>query len=338
MDANALVCDEEQQFTFADVVLPEPGDGDLFVRTLYSGVSVGTEFALIRGKLSWGPYPLCTGYQGVGVVEAAGAGVQGFGPGDRVYYRHNRRIQLPDGGPVSAVSGVHCSWAVIDMADDPQVERLPEGVAADAASLFVMPAVGLHGVDMANPRAGEVVVVFGVGLIGLGVAAAAAHRGCCVVAVDKQADRLAVARKLGAGHLICAQEQDVGEAVGAVAPAGADVVFECTGVPECLDMAIPLCRRFGRFVLQGNYGAEPISWRFLPAHGRQLTMHFPCDDGGPACRSAVLRNMASGALAWGETITHRVPAQGSADFHAQINAGSVEGLVGAVICWEGEGA
>ena len=39
----------------------------------------------------------------------------------------------------------------------------------EVASMFVMPAVGLYGVDMANPRTGEFVVVYGVGLIGLGV-------------------------------------------------------------------------------------------------------------------------------------------------------------------------
>jgi 2-desacetyl-2-hydroxyethyl bacteriochlorophyllide A dehydrogenase len=332
LDARALACDKEQQFSMADVVLPDPGEHDLVVRTLCSGVSVGTEFALIRGDLSWGPYPLCTGYQGVGVVERSG--MEAFGAGDLVYYRHNRRIRLPDGQPVSSVSGVHCSRAVIDTSDDPQVARLPEGVEPDVGSLFVMPAVGLHGVDMANPRTGQVVVVHGVGLIGLGVVAACAQRGCVVVAVDMLPERLEVAGRLGAEHLVRADEGDVADAVHDLAPGGAHVVFECTGRPQCLDAAIALCRRFGTFVLQGNYGAAPVSWHFLPAHGRQLTMLFPCDDGGPDCRRAVLANMASGALAWDETVTHRVPAAEAADFYRRIGEGAVEGLVGAVIRWE----
>jgi len=40
--------------------------------------SVPTEFALVRNKISWGPYPLCTGYQGTGVIEAVGAEVEGL--------------------------------------------------------------------------------------------------------------------------------------------------------------------------------------------------------------------------------------------------------------------
>ena len=65
MEAKALICEEDGNFSCADVTLPEPGPEHVVVRTLYSGVSIGTEFALIHNKLSWGPYPLCPGYQGV---------------------------------------------------------------------------------------------------------------------------------------------------------------------------------------------------------------------------------------------------------------------------------
>jgi len=333
VDAKALVCDENRRFTLADAILPDPGDSDILIRTLYSGVSVGTEFALIRNKLSWGPYPICTGYQAVGVIERTGSGVQGFEAGQVVYYRHNRRIQLRDGPRVSGVSGTHCSHALVDMGGNPQVAPLPDGVAEDAGSLFVMPSVGLHGVDMANPRTGETVLVYGAGLIGLGVVAAASHRGAEVIAADLQPRRLAAARRLGADHVIDVSRQKAEEEVKTLAPQGADVVFECTGLPECIDAAIALCRTRGTFVLQGNYGADAISWHFLPAHGRQLRMLFPCDDGGPACRRAVMKNMAAGVLKWEVTLTHRVEAADAARFYADVNADEVEGLVGAVIHW-----
>ena len=69
MRATALICDEKQRFHQADVNLADPAPDTVVIRALYTGVSIGTEFALIRNKLSWGPYPLCTGYQGVGVIE-----------------------------------------------------------------------------------------------------------------------------------------------------------------------------------------------------------------------------------------------------------------------------
>ena len=97
MIAKAIVCSEEQQFELLEVTVADVGDRDVAVRAEYTGISVGTEFALVRKKISWGPYPIVTGYQGVGQIEEAGKDVTEFKAGDWVYYRDNRSIVLPDG-------------------------------------------------------------------------------------------------------------------------------------------------------------------------------------------------------------------------------------------------
>jgi len=330
--ATALVCDERQRFSLRDIVLPEPAADQIAVRNLYSGVSIGTEFALIRGTLSWGPYPLCTGYMATGIVEAVGAGVRGFRVGDAVYHRGNRRMAFPDGGAVSSVSGGHCSHAVLSPDGTHGAALLPSGVGFDVSSLYVPPAVGLYGVDMANPRMGETVLVHGVGAVGLGVVAACAHRGCVVIAADIRPRRLEIARSLGAEHIADATT-DLEEQVRRLAPRGADCVFECTGVPALINRTVPLCRTDGVFVWQGNYGAAPVSFDFLPAHGRRLRMFFPCDDGFVPCRRAVLANMARGALRWEETITHRLDAAEAPALFERINAGAEPDAVGVVLRW-----
>lgn len=203
-------------------------------------------------------------------------------------------LVLLDGAKVSCTSGAYASHIVGKVSSTHGVEKLPDGMGMDVASMFVMPAVGLFGVDMANPRMGDTVVVFGTGLIGLGVVAACAHRGCVVIAVDLDANRLAVAKSLGADYLIDASIEDVNAAVRQIVPDGADAVFESTGIPACIDLAIPLCRSFGSFVWQGNYGADPVFFHFLPAHGRRLQKFFPCDDGLQPCRRAVLKNLEMG--------------------------------------------
>jgi 2-desacetyl-2-hydroxyethyl bacteriochlorophyllide A dehydrogenase len=333
MQAKALICDADQTFTFQDVVVPEPGPDRMLVRALKTGVSIGTEFALIRNKISWGPYPLCVGYQGVGVVEEAGANVVGFKAGDTVYYRDGKGIQLEDGTNVSCVAGTHCSHAVIDPKTTHGVARLPDGVDLEAASLFVMPAVALFGVDMANVRMGSVAVVYGCGQIGLGVVAFCARRGAVTVAVDIRDDRLDMAEKLGADIVINAKTHNALDELHKVAPEGGDVVFEATGIPACIDPAIALAKRMGKFVMQGNYGAEPISFHFLPPHGKRLTWFYPCDDGMAPCRRAVMKNMQLGALDWKTVITHRVNAQDSARFYDDINHGRHDDVIGAVIDW-----
>ena len=186
---------------------------------------------------------------------------------------------------------------------------------------------------MSNPRLGETVLVYGAGLIGLGVVAACARRGCRVIAVDLDDRRLALAEKLGADHVLNSRTQDVQAEVLKLAPQLPDTVFEATGIPACLDSAIALCRKGGKFIWQGNYGKDPVALHFLPPHGKQLQMFFPCDDGLAPCRRAVLKNMAAGALDWAATITHRIPAAASAAFYDRINRGQASDVLGAVIRW-----
>jgi len=64
-----------------------------------------------------------------------------------------------------------------------------------------------------------------------------------------------------------------------------------------------------------------------------LTAYFPCDDGLAPCRRTVLANMASGALPWGETITHRVAWSEAASFYESVNTGAAPDVLGAVIDW-----
>jgi len=179
-----------------------------------------------------------------------------------------------------------------------------------------------------------VAVVYGCGQIGLGVVAFSSLRGAVTIAVDVENDRLEIAKGLGADHVINGAEQDVEAEVKRIAPPGADAVFESTGIPACVDQAIPLARSHGTFVMQGNYGAAPISFHFLPAHGRRLTWYFPCDDGLAPCRRAVMKNMAIGALDWGKVITHRVQAEDTPAFYAAINKGAAKDVIGGVINWE----
>ena len=333
MDAKALVTNAHQRFSIESVSLPDPGPRQIKVQTLYSGVSIGTEFAVIKGKLNWGPYPLVTGYQGVGIVEQVGSEVTEYAIDDRVYYRNNMEIKSTDGTPISSASGVHCSHAVNNIDGNHAAAKLPEGADEETASTFVMPAVGLKGVDIANPRMGQTVVVYGSGLIGLGVVAACSHRGCIVIAADIEGGRLEIAKRLGADYAINLEKEDIGERVEEISPDGADIVFESTGVSDCIDPAIALCKREGKFVLQGNYGAKPISYHFLPPHSKRLTMYYPCDDGLEMCRRAVIKNMAAGVLPWHHTITHRCSFEDAPQLFDALNRGRAATVLGAVIRW-----
>lgn len=334
MKSSVLICTARQEFSLQEFDIPELASSDLLVRCLWSGVSVGTEFAVIRNKISYGPYPISTGYQAVGCVEKVGVGVTKFDVGDKVYYRRNYIPMRVEDQPVTICSGAHASYAL--MPEDAEVERLPDGVDDATGALFVMPAVGYNAVDMAGVRMGDVVAFHAVGLIGLGALAAARLRGAVTIAIDLNASRLEMAEALGATHTINSDGMSPGELtarVQEIQPGGADVVFEGSGNPSCLDLAFPLARLRGKFVFLGHYGKEPVSFNYLVPHAKQLTAFFPCNDGLAPCREAVLKNIAAGAIPWEKTITHRVEASEAPALYAKINRDELPDLFGAVIRW-----
>ncbi len=314
--------------------IPPLAPADLLVRCTYSGVSVGTEFAVFRRKLDYGPFPVCTGYQAVGIVEAVGSDVTRFEVGDKVYYRRNFMPMWVDGRPVTICSGVHASYTVLPQ--DAEIERLPAGVDDATGSLFVMPSVGYNAVDMAGVQMGDVAAFHAVGMIGLGALAAARLRGAITIAIDLNPRRLEMAKSLGASYVIDVgglAADEVKARVEEIKPGGADIVFEGSGIPRCLDLAFPLARLRGKFVFLGHYGKDPVSFNYLIPHSKQLTAFFPCNDGLEPCREAVLRNLATGAIPWQKTITHRVTGVEAPDLYASINRDEIPDLFGAVIHW-----
>lgn len=334
MKSRALICREQQQFSLQELDIPRLAPAEILVRCHWSGVSVGTEFAVFRHKLDYGPFPVCTGYQAVGIVEEVGASVTRFSEGDKVYYRRNYLPMEVGGRPVTICSGAHSSYAL--MPEDAEVELFPDGVDDDTGAMFVMPSVGYNAVDMAGIQMGDVVAFHAIGLIGLGALAAARLRGAVPIAIDLDPRRLEMAKEFGAEHLIDAKGLSLDELIGqveAIKPGGADAVFEGSGIPSCLDLAFPLARLHGKFVFLGHYGKAPVSFNFLVPHARQLTAYFPCNDGLAPCREAVLRNIATGAIPWGKTITHRIAAEDAPSLYAKINSDSIPDLFGAVIHW-----
>ncbi len=334
MKSRALICADQQQFSLEEFDIPPLAPTEILVRNIYSGVSVGTEFAVIRHKLDYGPFPVCTGYQAVGIVEDIGAHVSKFKIGDKVYYRRNFLPMQRGDQPINACSGAHASYAL--MAENAEVELLPAGVDDATGALFVMPSVGYNAVDMAGVQMGDVVALHAVGLIGLGALVAARLRGAVTIAIDINPRRLEMAKEMGATYRIDAgalSPQDVKARVEEIKPGGADIVFEGSGIPACLDLAFPLARVRGKFVFLGHYGKAPLSFHFLVPHARQLTAFFPCNDGLAPCRAAVLRNIATGAIPWQKTITHRIDACDAPDLYAKINRDEMPELMGAVIRW-----
>lgn len=210
------------------------------IRTLYSGISAGTELTQYRGTnpylaKEWDgerrlfvegaptlTYPMLTwGYEEVGEVVQVGSGVTRVQVGDRVWGTWGHK---------STHVGEE-DWAaarVLEPSLEPQC-----GIFSHAG------AIALNVVLDANIHVGEYVAVFGQGVMGLIVTQLARLNGGTVIAVDALAERLELARELGAEYLVNVREQDAAEIIKALTiNRGADVSIEITGAYSALQAAV----------------------------------------------------------------------------------------------------
>ena len=123
-------------------------------------------------------------------------------------------------------------------------------------------------------RADQSLGIFGLGPVGLGAAMLGAHFGAKVIGVDVNGGRLALAKELGATHVVDASSTDVVASVRELTRgAGLDVAMECAGNDVTLRYALDSCRHFGHIALVGEHhkGVATIdpSRHFL---GGELTM------------------------------------------------------------------
>ncbi|MBW2274970.1 MAG: zinc-binding dehydrogenase [Deltaproteobacteria bacterium] len=218
------------------------------------------------------PYPggRVLGHEFSGVISALGSAVEGRAIGDRV-------VGLGMGGMAEQVA-LHNAIAF----------AIPDGVSFDEAATAEPMSNSLRIVRKSNPQPGENVVVFGLGIIGLGVIQTYRALGVelgRLIAVDTSEYRRKVAAELGAGYLIDPKDGDVVEQVRELCgnrpsildgdvPA-VDVVCDCAGyikgfegkpvIQQALDM---ICDRSGRIMCFGMF-EDRVSLDLGPLINRQ---------------------------------------------------------------------
>jgi predicted dehydrogenase len=185
--------------------------------------------------------PAALGYSCAGVVVAVGDDVSGFRVGDRVacagqnYASHAELVWVPKNLCV----------------------RIPDGVSFDDAAYVTLGAIALQGVRQAEPRLGEVAAVIGLGLLGQITVQILKANGCRVVASDIAADKLALARQLGADDAVLPGELDAA-ARAATLGHGVDAVIVTASTRDNAPVtaAGEIARRKGRVVIVGAVGMD----------------------------------------------------------------------------------
>lgn len=234
------------------VAKPKPNADEVLIKVELAAIC-GSDAAVYHGKFVV-DLPLIPGHEAVGRVAALGSAVAHLHLGQRVVLQPNYgcrtcsvclrglanvcpnkiRIGLDVNGVFGqyvAVPG-HCVWPI------------PDGLNNETAVFTEPAAVAYHGFAKARPEAGQRVLVLGAGVIGLLMVQLAAGTGAVVAAMDLVAQRLVLARKLGAATGCSTQDQ-------AAQQGPYDVIFDTSGAPGALDYAIALAAPGARIVVLG---------------------------------------------------------------------------------------
>lgn len=331
------------QVDLVDSPRPRPEAGEVLVRTLYSGISAGTELTAYLGTnpylhRQWDAgrrlfadgahtvdYPVeGWGYEEVGVVEELGPGAGQVSPGQIVWglWGHRGHAVLP--------------------AQTARRQALPAHVDPICGVFPRVGAVALNALVDADTHVGETVVVFGQGVIGLLATRLAVLSGATVVAVDAVPRRLERAREFGAAQTVLAPETPAAEAVRDLTGGrGADVCIELSGSYAALHEAVRTVCPNGRVVAAGFYQGEATALRLGEEfHHNRVQIVASQISGVAAANSArwdrerlhhgFMELVADGRVDPAPLVTHVVPVEEAGRAFALV-AERPDGLLQAVL-------
>lgn len=277
-----------------EVELDPPGPGEVLVELAAAGLC-HSDLSVINGTRAW-PLPLVLGHEASGIVRETGPGVSDLAPGDHVVFSFlpvcgrcaecvggrgwlcergvvanragtllsgGRRFHGGDGRGLFHHLGVS-GFSQHTVAARESLVKIDPDLPLEIAVLFgcaVMTGVGAV-VNAAKVAPGTSVAVFGLGGVGLSAVLGARVAGAWpIIAVDRLATKLDIARQCGATHVVDASQNDPVAVIKALSQGGVHTAIEAVGSELVIAQAYAATRRGGKTVAIG-----------LPHPSRQLSL------------------------------------------------------------------
>ncbi len=287
-----------QKITMGTIAGPLPSPDEVVIHPDRIGIC-GTDISFYLGHRIV-PYPFVLGHEVIGRITAVGEGVANISVGQRVIVEPNYpcgtcRLCLAGHGAVCAMKksmGVNVPGCLSEFVVAPAefVWPLPDSISDQDAATIEPLAVSMHALLKSGVRPGDTVCVLGCGVVGLLLIHAAVAAGVRVIAHDRLASKLEMARRLGAE--IPETDEDAAtlwqrrEVVA---------VFECAGASATVELALNAAPRGSQVILLG-LSSSPAS--FLPMRivreGINIVSSMIYDH--PADFKNVIKMVAKGAL------------------------------------------
>ncbi len=263
---EAALVTGKNKLELVEMPMPVPTPGSAVVDIAYCGIC-GTD---LHAYQSGEPYnPAICGHEWCGTVSAITSDEKAFKEGDRVAIgvggacgqcatcrrgdaAHCEKAFLQSIG-MSPGAGAHGGFAPSICVESDRLYAVQSALDDAKAAMLEPVTVAVHAVRRTEMRLGDTCVVIGAGPIGLLVLQCAKAAGAgTVILVEPQKSRRELGKGIGADVLVDPTQDDVLEVVNKhVGADGADVVFECAGIPQTIDQSVSFVRRGGVVSLVG---------------------------------------------------------------------------------------
>ncbi|HUI82435.1 MAG TPA: zinc-dependent dehydrogenase [Bryobacteraceae bacterium] len=321
---HAAVYRGESVVSVEEIPTPAIGPGEVLIRVEACGIC-HTDLKKIEHNL-FEP-PRVYGHETAGVIAAVGAGVTQYKPGDRVvafhhipclncfYCKRKQYAQCPLYKRVGITAGFEPAGGgfaqyvrVMDWIVECGIERIPDGVSFERATLVEPLNTCLKAIVQCDPQPDDFVVVMGQGPIGLMFTMLAHRAGARVAATDTIAERIELAGRCGAEFAWDPRQVNLtAEVKKRTEGRGADLVIVAASVPGIVSQAIACSRPGARILLFAQTSAAER----IEASGADICagerMLFGCYSASVDLQKESAALVFSGDLPLDELISHRLP-------------------------------
>lgn len=323
---KAVVIYGKEDFRYQDVPDPKPGEEEVVVKVGRGGICAADP-KIFHGsayfsQVAYDQAPIVAGHEFIGEVVELGKGAKEkyqLKVGDKAiaeqivpcwecYYCRRGIYNMCDVHKVFGVSGPDGGWAeYMKYPKGSIIWKVPEELPYQVAIAIEPLACAIHGVERADIKLGDRIVITGAGTIGLFMLQVALLKHPRLIMVsDPDEHRLKIAKKLGAQVTINPQKEDAVKKVKDLTQGlGPDIVLEASGNPRAVEQSIDMLRRRGRLMEFGVF-AEKVNIDFsIISDVKELEIiggHL-----GAYTYPLAIKYLARGLVKTDQIITHNFP-------------------------------
>ena len=328
------------QMDFYELDVPKAEGDKVLIKVAYTGIC-GSDVHTFKGEYINPTEPVVLGHEFSGVVVAVGENVTKVKVGDRVtsettfetstdIYTHDRlyNLAMMRKGIGTQQNG---SMANYVLSREESVHILPDSLSYEGAAMTEPLACCVHAMYQKSQLSlHDKIIITGPGPIGLYLLQIAKHIGAFVImtGITQDAERLAMAKELGADVIVNTQEEDLAEVVLKYTDGyGVDKAYDASGATAAVNQVLPLMKKRGQFVQVGLF-AKPIVEIDTNSIIQREILYTGCRSQNPFDWPIALHLLNSGAINIDKMITKKFPLEEwRSAFEAAISGKEVKVMI-----------